>query len=139
MENNIEDYMKIDSVEKSDEFYYDGVPQMVTSKNGEYIESTLDDSYKMAEPKGTAKSIRSSLNMMQVIFVLLGILLIMKGISNFINNKKIKDEDEYNDPINSGDDGKIRRKTVLMYFVFSGILFFGGLIIHIVKNYANNL
>lgn len=133
----------------NNEFYYDGVPSSSSYKSSSVNTGTTQafaSSNCIEDTSGASeyifKTVGKVLTGTQVVMIILAVFCIFKGLSNMNKNKINNDElsgteDElYGDEVYLRNDGRVRKKATLSYFVFSLMLFFGCGIINIIKNFA---
>ncbi len=114
----------------SDGFYYDGIPSQ-----GSYTTSApTAEEYALAQNTVEVfKQIETVLVVSQTVVVTLAVICIIKGLLNSINNKKIEgvESDLSGD---SENNGTVRRKATIQYYIFGIILFLGYGIINVITN-----
>ena len=125
----------------NDDFYYDGVPSEFSYDSSSILESGYSES--CLETTGAKPSYNTiynaSIQLMQLLLIILAGICIIKGIYNIIKNKKIKQESlmkEKEGNVIIENPKKVKKKAVIIYFIFSFLLGVAYMVLETIKTFA---
>ena len=116
--------------------YYKGVPETSFKTSEESYEGvSRSPEVSLGEPSILGCNINKVLYITRIIFIIIAILCVLKGIVNFINNRKLANNKE--DLLDGlEDDQETKIKPVNGYFIASAVLGIFAFMINIVNNFA---